>query len=491
MSGRQPNYEALSEPAEQKANNGGDSGKPATSAGPGGPHPAAGRTRCQVFCRLKEIDDVGVADGAFTCRFRYWAYFSDPKLQEALAAAGLNFAHARGGKTGKSHLVSSLPAEVKVLVPRLSLHNRKDDNYKSAGVELKGADPTETGFDFYITDNLDAKIACHYDLRQFPFDHHQLKVELALKKLYGGHRHFLVVSPFKPRSLSHTYEDDVRLAQGNAPEELSIFRDAYESIPFLEAGTDAALRLKSLPLEVWDQLHLSPLELEQERLAEWWLYSPLLFERPYKRNSLQAGAVRVEKRLPYTSMVAGQARQPHCTFCVTVSRLDEWYLRDIMVMNSCIATLAFGTAFIPSAELGDRLAILTTLLLTGIAFSLMVNDRLPKVPYGTVLSGHIKVSAAMFFGLTAIQSLSAAISPQSELHGFSGDSIAHTAAFACWALYHVGFAVQVSWKRARRKQHCGERHQFRHADDVRHDERRGRGISVVNEKREWRRCGAL
>jgi heme/copper-type cytochrome/quinol oxidase subunit 2 len=67
-----------------------------------------------------------------------------------------------------------------------------------------------------------------------------------------------------------------------------------------------------------------------------------------------------------------------------------------MVMLA-ICSLSFTAFAIPREDLGDRMSIVLTLLLTAVAFKLVIADSLPKVSYFTALDTYMNAMFLLLF----------------------------------------------------------------------------------------------
>eukprot|EP00823_Brevimastigomonas_motovehiculus_P000389 TRINITY_DN1047_c0_g1_i1.p1 TRINITY_DN1047_c0_g1~~TRINITY_DN1047_c0_g1_i1.p1 ORF type:complete len:348 (+),score=87.96 TRINITY_DN1047_c0_g1_i1:101-1144(+) len=83
-------------------------------------------------------------------------------------------------------------------------------------------------------------------------------------------------------------------------------------------------------------------------------------------------------------------------------RKSESYLWNVGVVTFIIVSLAFLAFCMRPEELSNRLAVTLTLLLTAVAFKLMVSDSLPKVAYLTLLDKYI-LAAFLFLYIIALE----------------------------------------------------------------------------------------
>eukprot|EP00420_Gonyaulax_spinifera_P019995 CAMPEP_0197918824 /NCGR_PEP_ID=MMETSP1439-20131203/86149_1 /TAXON_ID=66791 /ORGANISM="Gonyaulax spinifera, Strain CCMP409" /LENGTH=492 /DNA_ID=CAMNT_0043540959 /DNA_START=40 /DNA_END=1518 /DNA_ORIENTATION=- len=130
--------------------------------------------------------------------------------------------------------------------------------------------------------------------------------------------------------------------------------------------------------------------------------------------------------------------------------LAEFYLINFALTAGLMTTLAQGVSLLKYEDLGNRLAVGFTVVLTASAFKLLVADLLPKVPYFTLLDQYMFACVMFLLVLVLISII------QTQL--LAGGALTHhigqvNAAFniawgALWALYNLTFLLQIV--RARR-----------------------------------------
>eukprot|EP00039_Didymoeca_costata_P023614 m.7688 g.7688 ORF g.7688 m.7688 type:complete len:836 (+) comp3755_c0_seq1:97-2604(+) len=74
-----------------------------------------------------------------------------------------------------------------------------------------------------------------------------------------------------------------------------------------------------------------------------------------------------------------------------MSRQPWTYIYNVLLIMFATATLTCGAFFVPLDALADRSAITLTILLTAVAFKLVLQDGLPNVPYLTFLDRYVLV----------------------------------------------------------------------------------------------------
>lgn len=97
-----------------------------------------------------------------------------------------------------------------------------------------------------------------------------------------------------------------------------------------------------------------------------------------------------------------EIREPLFQFHVHARRKYNYYLWNIAAMVNMISFLAFTSFAIDRSDIGKRLSVSLTLLLTVVAFKNFVSSILPKVSYLTLMDKYVLFNVAFIF-LVAIQ----------------------------------------------------------------------------------------
>ena len=119
-----------------------------------------------------------------------------------------------------------------------------------------------------------------------------------------------------------------------------------------------------------------------------------------------------------------------------VKRRWKVFFANIVFLMACISLLALTAFSLGSDDLGDRLNLLITLILTAVAFSYVVFDSLPNVPYLTYMDKYILGSYAF---LVALMIISAMI--RQEWYTEELDYIFFWVSVVWLLCYNVGFGV--------------------------------------------------
>ena len=115
-----------------------------------------------------------------------------------------------------------------------------------------------------------------------------------------------------------------------------------------------------------------------------------------------------------------------------------------------ICSLSFTAFAIPREELGDRMSIVLTLLLTAVAFKLVIADALPKVSYFTALDKYMNAMFALLFIVAVENGISAELTRMNVyITGIESFTFGLVAVF--FFVFHVWYMWQVAgYKRAGR-----------------------------------------
>ena len=87
----------------------------------------------------------------------------------------------------------------------------------------------------------------------------------------------------------------------------------------------------------------------------------------------------------------------------TVQRKATFYLWKIMLVQSFLVIWSWSVFFVDSTDLLDRYEVLLNLFLAAVAFLIVVNDKLPKVSYLTLLDKSLLGTFVLLF-LTGLES---------------------------------------------------------------------------------------
>ena len=145
--------------------------------------------------------------------------------------------------------------------------------------------------------------------------------------------------------------------------------------------------------------------------------------------------------------------KPNFRVHLVVRRKHFYYSFNVIGMMGAITTLGFTTAAQPPAEFADRCTVTLTLLLTAVAFKLVIADSLPKVAYVTKLDAYI--SSGFVLLLVLMIENAAVATVQNESLRESIDSAFYTALISVWSLMHLIMCMVIRRHVACCKQHLG------------------------------------
>ena len=162
-----------------------------------------------------------------------------------------------------------------------------------------------------------------------------------------------------------------------------------------------------------------------------------------------------------------QSVNDYPVYAMRISAARRWgyYVHSIAVVLCLLVLLQVGTLLAPPTEFSDRLANTFTLLLTVVAFKIVLGERLPKCSYLTIADKYITCAFALLSiaGFQCMLSFSIAVGkgPWSSLsevealdHAENIDTIFVMGYSAFWLLVHVwlGFDVGRQSKKAHLEQ---------------------------------------
>jgi len=140
-------------------------------------------------------------------------------------------------------------------------------------------------------------------------------------------------------------------------------------------------------------------------------------------------------------------RRARYTISIPVVRKSGYYVWTVLAVISSICFLSFTAFAIDPEYLDQRMSIVLTLLLTAVAFKLVVADMLPKVSYWTVLDIYVNSMFAMLFVISIENGAIAILAKFTPyLYSIYGDNIelgSFLFVFALWVSFHIWFRLLV------------------------------------------------
>ena len=118
------------------------------------------------------------------------------------------------------------------------------------------------------------------------------------------------------------------------------------------------------------------------------------------------------------SIKRGQISHKSTTISIHVERLSRYYLMNIIVVMLMLSTLSFVVFALPSTGLNDRISVHLTLLLTAVAFKLVIADLIPKVGYSTLLDKFVLGNMGFLFISTILCTIPALLGEEYDFSIF-------------------------------------------------------------------------
>ena len=151
-----------------------------------------------------------------------------------------------------------------------------------------------------------------------------------------------------------------------------------------------------------------------------------------------------ERYEPYAKCKSDHKGRARYTVTMPMLRRSRFYLANVLAIMSAICFLAFTSFAIPTTELGDRSGIVLTLLLTAVAFKLVISDSIPKVSYFTIMDFYMNGMFVLLFIIALENGICAALGinyPESvDGLGSHVDRNTFLSVFLLWVVFHIWFA---------------------------------------------------
>lgn len=185
-------------------------------------------------------------------------------------------------------------------------------------------------------------------------------------------------------------------------------------------------------------------------LNEWSYHNPIAFCMP-----VQKGEHEGKHRL----------HTAHLRVTLRISRRWFKYAMNIVFIVVLLTFFGFSSYSIPLSNYADRASVTLTILLTMVAFMLVINDMIPTVPYLTWLDKYMLYSFSIVTAVGVEQTFSAALSeywsddgdaapygrPRITLEEWVfdiddvlyGESIVQWSLFGFWVLYANGYLLHL------------------------------------------------
>jgi len=135
---------------------------------------------------------------------------------------------------------------------------------------------------------------------------------------------------------------------------------------------------------------------------------------------------------------ASRSKSSYAMIVLRLKMKRRWkvFFANIVFLMACISLLALTAFSLDKDDLGDRLNLLITLILTAVAFSYVVFDSLPNVPYLTFMDKYILGNYGFLVGLMIISAFM-----RQDWYGENWDLIIFWIALSWLFVYNVAFGI--------------------------------------------------
>ena len=209
-----------------------------------------------------------------------------------------------------------------------------DDDYEVEEIWFPPLQPNDRDRDrtvAVLTGLIETDVQLDFNFEGFPYDSHELRVELFLPKKHKD----------------KMYELDCD--------------------PYMRVESE---RIKEGILEVKPDV--------KKRLFEWNVISEELSENENTTSEQSALTMRMR-----------------------ISRFPQYYVTNFILRPGVFAALACVSTFIPPVEIGNRLSLLLTVVLTLTSINYTSSDSLPALPYSTALDKYHEACHYLVYGVIA------------------------------------------------------------------------------------------
>lgn len=224
--------------------------------------------------------------------------------------------------------------------------------------------------------------------------------------------------------------------------------------------------MKDFPLEVqhlhlgvmsrWDETHAAisfdryqPSTVSSQALSsqEWTMSDPRLFSYrdDWDENSLRLLTEKADS--------ASGVRYCKAYFAITLSRKAGNVLWNIMFIMTLVGCFSFATFALPPSDLGSRLSVVLTLVLTTVAFKYVTMNMMPAISYVTmmdvVIYGCMLLQAFMLLSICISKSFFQDNSQKQK----DFDKVAALALASAWGCLLIWFTTRFFWLRRTRNKY--------------------------------------
>lgn len=154
----------------------------------------------------------------------------------------------------------------------------------------------------------------------------------------------------------------------------------------------------------------------------------------------------------HSDFTTKEVSYPSIALRIKASRAWRSYVNKVVIVMAMV-TLAVSFSFmIDREDIGDRLAHVTTLFLTAVAFQFVVSSSLPQIDYMTLLDKYILAMNMYILVVMGVMTLIEYIGDHDITHEASIAQIDKYSMIGCfflWALTHVSFGMCAAYVHAR------------------------------------------
>ena len=147
----------------------------------------------------------------------------------------------------------------------------------------------------------------------------------------------------------------------------------------------------------------------------------------------------------------GDRTYPSIIVRLKVERKWKIYVVNIVLLLFALTGLSLSAFYLNYEQLGERLGLLITLILTSIAYSIVIQDKLPNVSYLTFMDKYILTSYAFLIVIVIESVLISQIENDEEMQVYF-DSILFWIFFFLWIIIFGVFYSYYAYKLSKKEQ---------------------------------------
>lgn len=140
----------------------------------------------------------------------------------------------------------------------------------------------------------------------------------------------------------------------------------------------------------WQQV-----EFRLNNSLTWELYDLRIHQVQFHKNALE-----MTEWVAFEPLVVKSSPKVSCVV-LRVQRLSWFYMQNVAIMTALLNLMSLMGYIMPIESVGDRVSVVLTLLLTAVAFKLVLTSILPMVPYNTVIDIYL-IMSLLSLGISAL-----------------------------------------------------------------------------------------